>query len=342
MDWNEGFTASYYAVEINPNTWQESGVIEIIDGNIKRERSDLLESADFTTREYDGAERFIRLYLDTKQNGASEHTALFTGLTSSPVRDINGRVETSRVDCFSVLKPCQDVLLQRGYYVPASLPLNNVFRKLASYTPAPKEIEGELPALSSAIIAEEDETALTMMWKIIKAVDWRMRVTGEGTIEVAPPTGQAVATFDAIENDAIEPEINVTRDWYACPNVFRAVSEDLTAVARDDSQESPLSTINRGREIWAQESSIELGDNESIGSYAQRRLRELQNYSTKVSYNRRYNPGVLPGDLVNLHYPEQDIDGPFTVSSQSITLGHGARTQEEVIVEGSDEDELNE
>ena len=342
MNWNDGFTASFYAVTININTWREEETIPIIEGSVRRESSDLLESAEVTCSEYDGAERYVRIYMDTKQSGASDHVPVFTGLATSPGRDIDGSRETNRLECYSVLKPCQDVLLDRGYYIPAALPLGNTFRKLCSYTPAPIEIDGDLPALNNAIIAEDEETALSMLWKVIKAVQWSLRIDGDGTIRVAPATNDVAASFDSLENDSIEPEVNVSRDWYSLPNVFRAISEDLTAVARDDDPESPLSTVNRGREIWDQEESVDLGDGESIGAYAIRRLKELQNAAATVSYKRRFHPDIRPGDVVRLHYPEQEIDGRFVVNSQSITLGPGAPTSEEVRNEGGALDEFNE
>lgn len=334
MKWEEGFTASFYAATIDSNTWRENGTLQITEGSIKRERGELMESADFTVQDYDGEERFVRLYLDANQRGASEHVPLFTGLATSPGRDIEGRTETNRIECFSVLKPCADVLLDRGYYIPAALPLNNTLRKLCSYTPADLEIDGDLPALNTAIIAEDEETALSMIWKLIKAVGWTLRIDGTGRIQVAPPTDEIAATFDALDNDAIEPQVDVKRDWYSLPNVFRAIAEELVAVARDDDPRSPLSTVNRGREIWAQEENVDLGDGESIGEYAIRRLHELQNAAATISYTRRYNPDVRPGDTVRLHYPAQKIDGRFTVTTQSVQLGPGAPTSEEVQEEG--------
>lgn len=343
MNWNQGFTAAYYVATINQSTWREDGTLQIIDGSVKREASDLMESAEFTCSDYDGAERFVRIYMDVKQSGWSEHVPVFTGLATSPGRDIDGRRETNRVECYSVLKPCADVLLERGYYIPADLPLNNVIKTLLGYTPAPlADIDGEIPALTSAIIAEDDETALSMTMKALKATGWRLRIDGDGTLQVAPKDKEVVAAFDSIEYDAIEPKVTVDRDWYSLPNVFRAISENLTAVARDDDQNSPLSVQNRGREIWEQEDNIELGDNESIGEYALRRLKEIQNAATTISYTRRYHPDIRPGDTIRLHYPAQRIDGRFIVSSQSVTLGPGAPTAEEVKNEGGQQDEIDE
>jgi hypothetical protein len=139
-----------------------------------------------------------------------------------------------------------------------------------------------------------------------------------------------VAAFDPNYNDVIETQIDVALDWYAAPNVLMCTDEDMTAIARDDSRKSPLSTVNRGREVWAFESNCDRGDNESIAEYASRRLAELQQVELSAEYDRRFMPGVLPGDLVRLCYPEQGLDGIFAVDTQSIELGHAARTSERV------------
>ena len=120
-------------------------------------------------------------------------------------------------------------------------------------------------------------------------------------------------------------------DWYACPNVFRAVVDEVSAVARDDSPDSPLSTVSRGREIWMEDTSCDLAEGESIADYSVRRLKEEQRVVTSISYDRRYNPDIRPSDLVNMNYPEQKIVGTYRVESHSVELTHGARTSEEAV-----------
>ena len=340
MEWNKGFSTSYYGMTVDPSTWADDTRFEIIGGTVSRETDSLRTSADVDVTAYDvgaGAEvsriapeRYIRIYLDAFQNGDGAHVPVFTGLATTPARNWKGYREENRPECFSVLKPCDDILLQRGWYVPAGLKLDNIFKKLLSYTPAPVEIADGMKGLESAIIAEDSETALSMVDKMLDALNWRLRLQGDGTIRLEPKPKTASIQYDAIENDAIEPEITVDSDWYELPNVFRAISNDLVAIARDENENSPLSIQTRGREVWAQETSADLDENESIAAYASRRLREEQNKARTISYTRAFNPDLLVGDLVRLHYPAQQIDGVFSISKQTITLGHGASTQEEV------------
>ena len=83
-----------------------------------------------------------------------------------------------------------------------------------------------------------------------------------------------------------------------------------------------------------EETSCDLSDSETIADYALRRLNEEQRRYMTASYSRRFDPDILPSDLVLLHYPRQKVDGLFRVTSQTISLTHGAATSEEVSYAG--------
>ena len=104
------------------------------------------------------------------------------------------------------------------------------------------------------------------------------------------------------------------------------------AIARDDRPDSIFSTVSRGREIWAEETSASLNAGESIAEYAIRRLKELQNVHRTITYNRRFFPDIYCGDIVNLNYMQQDISGNYRVKNQKITLGYNCTVNEEVEV----------
>ena len=309
MEWNKGFSALYHMTLVDPITWHDVGRVEITGGSIQRESDGMMQSADIDTREFPSGERYIRIYLDT---------------------DYNGVIESHTVQCYSVLKAADDVLLERGYYVPAGISADVILNQLLSVVPAPVEVADGAPSLLASIVADEDDTYLDMVQRVVAAIHWRMRLTGMGEIIIEPYPTATAATFDPLDNDCLETQITVTNDWYSCPNVFRAIDEDMTAIARDDSEGSPLSTINRGREIWAQDTSCDLNDNESIGEYAARRLREEQKNALSATYKRRFMPDIMPDDLIYLKYPEQGLNGVFRVTSQTIYLGYGATTSEEV------------
>lgn len=329
MDWSNGFSAAYYMALVDPVTWRDIERVEIVGGSVASTGTGLRQSADVVCTEFNpDCERWARIYLEAAQDGDALRVPLFTGLTSVPGRNIDGNRIQYPLTCYSVLKPAEDVLLPRGWYAPAGFSGAAIVADLLSVTPAPVTYMDNAPALAQPIIAEDRENRLTMANKVLAAINWRLRIAGDGSISVCPKASEAVAVF-GMERDIVEPSITVRADWFSCPNVFRAISGGESAVARDDDESSALSTAVRGREIWKEETNCDISDGESLDDYAVRRLRELQTVSCTLSYSRRYDPSVLVGDLIQMRYPAQDLTEVYEVTAQTITLGYGARTSEE-------------
>lgn len=335
MDWSRGYSSKYYATIVDRATWMDTTRVNITGGSIQKSDDDLLESADIDCVDYEysqNGEQWIRVWLDTRQEGGSySHTPLFTGVAISPIREIDGTLETNSIQCYSVLKPAQDVLLPRGWYAPIDIDIAILIKRLLAVTSAPVAApEGE-KKLEQSIIAEEGETNLTMAWRLALAAGWIIQITGSGEIIVGPQDDSTKMFIGTTSNDIIETSVSITYDWYQCPNVFRATSNGISAIARDDNPDSILSTIARGREIWAEENDCDLASGQSISDYAKKRLEELQSSVMTISYNRRFNPNVGVGDIIYLDYPVQGIVGLFRVTSQNITLGYSARVAEEAV-----------
>lgn len=331
MDWSKGFSAEYELVTVDRDSWEDNTRLEFMSGSIDRVAdSELMESATITVTENIG-EAWLRIYLVAHQNGGFSRTPLFTGLASSPERKIDGSRVSWDCDCYSVLKPAGDVLLERGYYAPAGSGAD-LARQLLSVSPCPVSVEGMSPLLSSSIVAEDGETCLSMATKVINALGWRIRISGDGSVVLCEMGSESKAVFGSINDDSIELDITDTNDWYSCPNVYRVSGEEYgTAVVRDNSPDSQLSTVNRGREIWQEETGVVLNGRETLVDYAARRLRECQSPSQKLNYNRRFYEDVTVGDIIGLNYPMHDLVGNYRITSQSIELGYGCRTTEEAV-----------
>lgn len=321
MDWSKGLEARYYATYVDVTTWRDRDRLEILGGTVSRSASELKESADFQCSTRLENERWIRVWLDATQNGETEHIALFTGLATSPKTDNNGNVVTNTLECYSVLKPLNDVLLERGWYAPSGSGAS-VVKDLLSKTPAPYIIDDNMPVLKDYIIAESGETNLSMLNKILLALNWRIKITGKGEIHICPLASDVSEVF-GLDNDCIETEFTKEFDWYQSPNVFRAMMNDDSVIIKDEE-----SILRRGREIWAEEESCNLNAGETLYEYASRRLKESQKVSQKVSYTRRFNPELYVTDYVRFNY--EQLDGVYVITSQKIQLGYGADTTEEV------------
>ena len=333
MIWSRGFSARFTASVVDPVTWRDIKDIRITGGSIERNTEKMMESADINMTELIGTgEAWIRIWLDARQDaGASAHIPLFTGITSVPERSLDGTRESYSAECYSVLKPMADRLLQRGWYAPADADGAALAARLLSTGPAPVTFDEGSPHLADAIVAEDGESDLTMAEKIITAIGWRIKISGDGRIHICEKASEVTAAFDSLSNDIIEMHVTDTCDWYSCPNVCRAVSGYATAVARDDDPESSLSTIKRGREVWMEETDCSLNLGETLSAYALRRLKEEQSPSRTLHYDRRYQPDVSPGDLIRMRYPGNGLDGTFRIKSQSMELGYGVKTTEEAV-----------
>lgn len=337
MDWNSGFSALYELKTVDPVSWMDAGSLRFTAGTVNRSSDQLIESADLTMTERI-REGWVRVYLKAGQAGGGARVPIFTGLAQTPSRDLDGRRVTYKTQCYSVLKPVDDVLTPRGYYAPAGAPGAQLAAELLSVGPAPVTYDEDSPLLTSAIISEDSDTHLSMAWQIVEAIGWRIRISGDGSVRVCPPALESSARFDPVENDAVEPKLSDEDDWYACPNVFRVVSGDAYAEIRDDDPESELSIearkASRGGtgEIWAQDTASGLNDGESLSEYARRMLNDAQAHARSIDYTHRFRPDLTVTDKVTLHYPGVGIDGDFRIISQTITLGHGCKTREKVVM----------
>lgn len=336
MDWSKGFSAQYDLMQVDPVSFLDMGPLRFTAGTIDNSNSGLMQSADLTMTE-DPGECWVRVYLKARQSDSGARVALFTGLTSAPERALDGRRNTFNVECYSVLKPIDDILVPRGYYAPAGADAAALVAELFSVGPAPVEVEPDGPGLIETIVAEEDMSRLDVAWLILDAVGWRLRIDGNGTIRICAYSSESSVTFDAREHDALELQLTDEQDWFSVPNCIRVVSGNNYVEYKDDDPDSRVSTVSRKAtrggtgEIWMNDNASSIGSNESLAEYAMRILKENQASARKVSYSRRYFPDLLVSDLVSLRLGGVGIDGTFRITSQRIELGYGCRTSEEVV-----------
>lgn len=268
--------------------------------------------------------------MDCDQDGNRAHEALFTGIASTPGSEHTGAIENIHITAYSPLKAAEDIKLQLGWYAPSGANGAKVIQKLLQNQPAPVVIDGDGELLADTIVAEQNDNCATMVDEILEAMNWKMQITGDGTIRLSEKLEipDPVLIMGTNDNDILETSYSKGRDWFSCPNVLLASTGTETATARDDDPNSELSTVTRGREIQSVEENVQLSENENIRQYAARRLKELQVRTETVSYTRRYMPEINVGDAIRLNY--NGLNGVYEVMSQSITLGTSARTQEEV------------
>ena len=333
INWSKGIVARYYATMVDPDTWRDIGSFDILGGSINYSDSGVRGSADINCKDFNHEKEYwIRIYLNARQQGEGELVPLFTGLASSPDVSYDGRIPSSKVQCFSVLSPADKVYLPLGWYAQmGSNGATTIRDLLIGVTPAPIVIDGSSASINQNIVAENGETHLSMVDKILTAINWKMYFDGDGTIHISPIQNDIIARFDKETNDVLEMSVSISSNWYDIPNVFRAVGSGISSIARDEDPDSKFSVPNRGREIWAEEQNCVLNNNEKISEYASRKLKELQNAYKTIDYTRRFRPGIRIGDIIWLNYPAQKLYGSFIIKSQNMDIGYGGRVSEQVV-----------
>ena len=300
-------------------------MVDITSGSVTKTNDSLKEAADIELTE-DLGEAWIRVWVDARQNEGGGREAIFTGLLQCPETKWEGSRKSYAAECYSVLKAADDVKLQRGWYVLSGQNGAEQAARLLSIGMAPVTFEENGPSLKDSIIAEDNETHLSMAEKIVNAIGWRIRISGDGRIQICPEEGEERIVLDPQINDIVEPEITDIKDLYSCPNVLQVICGEQTYTAIDED-----AVAQRGRQIWATETISTLSDGESISDYTWRRLRELQSPARTVKYKRRFVPDIVAGDAVRLNFPQQGIDGIYRIDRQQITLGYNAQISESAI-----------
>lgn len=333
IDWSKGIVAKYYATIVDPKTWRDTTSFQVIGGSITYSNSGVRGSADIECDEFDHEnEYWIRVYIEAEQDSDSELVPLFTGLACAPDISYNGKVQSNKIKCYSSLYPADKKYLPLGWYAQAGVNGAILIKDLLSdITPAPVVIDGSSQSITQNIVAENNETSLTMVDKILNAINWHLYTEGNGVIHVAPFSSDIAASFGKEDNDVFEMNVTISNNWDEIPNVFRAVGTGIASIAKDEDPNSRYSIVNRGREIWAQDTNCILNDGEKISDYAERRLKELQQTSKVIDYTRRFIPNIRIDDYVWIKYPEQNISGAFLIESQTINLGYGGQVSEKVV-----------
>ena len=325
MNWTDRFTAGFYATTVDPITWGDIDRFEIGDGSsISRVSTSIRENAELKLDFVMKSEQLIRIYMDAVQGQDAVHEPLFTGYATSPKYSLNGQLKEQNAPCYGVLKSVSDIKLPLGWYASKGRVATDIIKELLLNLRT--NIAEYPPKLSKYIVAENNETNLTMTDKILDAIGWVMQVDGNGVVQLKPKPVEPTLIVSPY-NDIVEENVDIEQDIFYVPNVLRVLYNDNVEVAYDNDANSIYSIPRRGREIWEQEEISELSEDTSLTLYAKRRLKELQNAGKQIKYARRFIPELYVQDVIEFRYP--NTEGIYRITSQKLELSHNCRTSEE-------------
>ena len=343
-DWTKTMQQTFEYYIVDPGSWRDIRKINtVISSSITRDSSlETLGSANITISESIG-ECYIRIYLITIQNGIREKHSLGTFLVQSPSFSFDGKIKNVTLDAYTPLLELKENPTPLGYSILKDENiLETAYRITREQVRAPVVKPQKDETLNTNFVANINDTWITFIRDLIANADYSLDLDEMGRIFFAPKQDtmslQPIWTYDDSNSSILYPELSVDRDLYGIPNVVEVIysngNEYYYGKAVNDDVSSPISTINRGRQITHRESNPSLlgSPNQArIQEYAENLLKELSSLEYTVTYTHGYCP-VRVGDCVRLNYSRAGINGiKAKVISQNINCESGCPVTEKAV-----------
>lgn len=343
-DWSASMqqTFEYYAVD--PGTWKDVKLIDVVKSSSITRDSELetLGSATIEVTESLG-ECYIRVYLITIQNGKREKFPLGTFLVQTPASSFDGKIENISIDAYTPLLELKENQPPIGYSIPEDSNVLEYAYKLSNeHTRAPVIQTPDDATLYFDFVANTDDNWLTFITDLLSNAKYNFMLDELGRVLFAPKQEtaslQPVWTYDDGNSSILYPDFSLDHDMYGIPNVVEVIYsngfDSFYAKVVNDDPNSPISTVNRGREIIHRETDPNLignPTNDQIQRYAENLLKELSSLEYTVTYTHGYCP-VRVGDAVRLNYNKFGMtDIKAKVISQTIKCTPGCPVTEKAV-----------
>ena len=343
-DWTKSMQQTFEYYTVDPGTWKD---VKRLD-NVKSSsinydsEAETLGSASFDVTDSVG-ESYIRTYLITIQNGVREKHPLGTHLVQTPSSSFDGKVRSVSMDAYTPLIELKENQPPIGYFIAKNQNIMSMAYRLASENMrAPVAITTSSDKLHYDLVSDTSDTWLAYLTDLIANAKYTFMLDEMGRVLFAPVQDtaslQPVWTFDDGNSSILYPELTMDHDLYGIPNVVEVIysngNDNYYSKVVNDDVNSPISTVNRGREIVHRVTNPEfVGDptKYQIKEYAEQLLRNLSTLEYSVSYMHGYCP-VRVGDCVRLNYSKAGItDVKAKIVSQSIKCEPGCPVTEKAV-----------
>lgn len=344
IDWLSSMQQTFEYYTVDPNTWKDVKRLENVRScTIDRDsEAETLGSATINISEAID-ECYIRIYLVAIQNGITYKIPLGTFLVQTPSWSFNGKTKDISVDAYTPLLELKENLPPIGYsLLKGDNIMNTAYRLCRERVRAPVIEASCSETLYNDFVANSDDTWLTFLTDLIANAKYVFDLDELGRVLFMPvqktASLQPVWTYTDDNSSILYPDISLDRDLYGIPNVVEVVyssgSDTYHARVVNDDPNSPISTVNRGREIVYRVTNPSLyGDptENQTQDYAERLLNELSTLECTVSYSHGYCP-VRVNDCVRLNYTRSGISNvKAKVISQSIDCSAGCKVTETAV-----------
>ena len=343
-DWTKSMQQTFEYYIVDPKSWRDTKLLDNVKScTITRDsETATLESATIDVNESLG-ECYIRVYLITIQNGVKEKFPLGTFIVQTPSSSFNGKVREVSMDAYSPLLELKESPPPIGYSV---LKGDNILEKVYLITRenvrAPVVKTDCDKTLFNDFVAETDDTWLTFNTDLLANAKYLYDLDEMGRVLFSPKQDtaslQPIWTYTDDNGSILYADLNMKHDLYGIPNVVEVIysngKEQYYSRVVNDDVNSPISTVNRGREIIHRVSNPDIiGDptKNQIQEYAEQLLRELSSIEYTISYKHGYCP-VRIGDCVRLNYMKAGVTNiKAKVVSQTIKCSSGCEISEKAV-----------
>ena len=343
-NWFESMQQTFEYYLVDPITWKDTKQLNNVKScTIDRDyETTTLGSATIDVTESTG-ECYVRVYLITIQNGVRERHPLGTFLVQTPSTSFDGKIKDISLDVYTPLLELKENPPPIGYSILKGENIMDwAYRLVREKARAPVVKASSDETLYYDFVANTDDTWLTYLTDLIANAKFEFGLDELSRILFLPKQDtaslQPVVTFDDGNSSILYPDFSMSHDLYGIPNVVEVIysSDKANYYSRvvNDDPNSPISTVNRGREITHRVTNPELSGipaQGQIDEYAKQLLRELSTLEYTVTYKHGYYP-VRLGDCVRLNYERAEIKNvKAKVISQSIKCEPGCPVTEKAV-----------
>ena len=344
VDWTKSMQQTFEYYIVDPNTWADIKKLDNVKScTINRDLdTDTLGSASVNITNSVG-ESYIRVYLITTQNGLSEKHPLGTFLVQTPSSSFDGKIRNVSMDVYTPLLELKEKQPPIGYSIlKDSNIMENAYLITRENVRAPVIKTECSNTLNGDFVANSNDNWMTFTKDLISNAKYEYALDEMGRILFSPKQDvvslQPVWTYDDNNSSILYPDIDMNHDLYGIPNVVEVIYSSgkdyyYTKVVNDDPN-SPISTINRGREIVYRETNPDMVGRPTemqIQEYANTLLRNLSSVEYTITYKHGYCP-VRLGDCIRLNYSKAGLtDIKAKVISQSISCKPGCEVTEKAV-----------
>lgn len=336
IDWSSGYSTSWRAYLVNPETWADSIEVQGFESaRIERQANGALVESGALVFDSQPDERlseaYYRIAMIARQGQQVERVNVVTLLCSSDGGTIDKGRSQSSVTGRSVLYPASTALLTSGSYAPAGCDGAQFAAELiGQFVKAPIEVECSF-TLDEHVVFDIGSSALDAAWLVLDAGGCCLQIHGDGSVHVVERGGEPSLLLDDAGARLLQPAIEFTTDLSGVPNRYIAIDGDAVAIAANYDESSAASITSRGFRVDVVDESPKLVNGESLQGYAERRLAEESIVREERTYTREWWPDVHPYSIVRGSLPSVLLEGDMEIESQSIECGRGALVTERAV-----------